>query len=99
MIEGTEGFARLGNLDSLNSKEKANASFGQMKEGSKKSELKTVIPLQRVGYGRDISDAALFLASDAGSYVSGSSIVVDGGSSLVYPNFPFAAPGFVEMWS
>mmetsp|Transcript_24237 Transcript_24237/g.18441 ORF Transcript_24237/g.18441 Transcript_24237/m.18441 type:complete len:94 (-) Transcript_24237:255-536(-) len=35
-IEGTEGFARLGDLDSLNSKDKANAAFQQANEVKKK---------------------------------------------------------------
>ena len=45
MIEGTEGFARLGDLDNLNNKEKANASFDKLKEGKQKYELRMVVPL------------------------------------------------------
>ncbi len=37
------------------------------------------IPIQRLGTRRDIGDAALFLCSDAASYVTGVSLVVDGG--------------------
>ncbi len=36
-------------------------------------------PLKRVGYGREIAEAALFLATDASSYVDGELIRVDGG--------------------
>lgn len=36
-------------------------------------------PLQRIGKPEDIAQAALYLASDASSYVTGTTLVVDGG--------------------
>jgi NAD(P)-dependent dehydrogenase (short-subunit alcohol dehydrogenase family) len=39
-------------------------------------------PLGRIGTPRDVADAALFLASDAASFVSGTSLVVDGAMSV-----------------
>jgi 2,4-dienoyl-CoA reductase [(3E)-enoyl-CoA-producing], peroxisomal len=41
------------------------------------------IPLQRFGRIADIENAALFLASDAASYINGVTLVVDGGSWLL----------------
>ena len=37
------------------------------------------IPIARTGQPRDIGNAAVYLASELGSYVSGTSLVVDGG--------------------
>ena len=37
------------------------------------------IPINRTGQPRDIGNAAVYLASELGSYVSGTSLVVDGG--------------------
>ena len=43
-----------------------------------KEKLKS-IPLNRVGQGDDIIGAAVFLASDAASFVTGQVLAVDGG--------------------
>ncbi len=47
-----------------------------------------ITPLGRSGEGRDIADAALWLASDESSFVTGQAIVVDGGWTGVDARFP-----------
>jgi NAD(P)-dependent dehydrogenase (short-subunit alcohol dehydrogenase family) len=42
-------------------------------------------PLRRLGEPRDIAGAAVFLASDAGAYVTGQTIIVDGGVTIGGP--------------
>ena len=48
-----------------------------------KERLQRRIPLKRFGRIEDIENAALFLASDAASYVNGVTLVVDGGAWLL----------------
>lgn len=47
-----------------------------------KAYLKGVNPLRRLGQPGDLDGAALLLASDAGRYINGAVITVDGGQSL-----------------
>lgn len=44
--------------------------------------MEEAIPLGRLGTPRDIAHAALFLASDEASYITGTTIIVDGGQTL-----------------
>jgi 3-oxoacyl-[acyl-carrier protein] reductase len=44
--------------------------------------MEDAIPLGRLGTPRDIANAALFLASDEASYITGTTIIVDGGQTL-----------------
>ena len=38
-----------------------------------------LVPAKRLGLGRDVANAVLYLASDEASFVTGTSLVVDGG--------------------
>ena len=51
--------------------------------GPVKEKLKQNIPLGRFGRIRDIEKAALFLCSDAASFINGATLVVDGGQWLL----------------
>jgi gluconate 5-dehydrogenase len=44
--------------------------------------LNSRVPLRRWGQPRDLAGAAVFLASDAASYVTGQQIVIDGGFTI-----------------
>ena len=43
------------------------------------AELKMIVPLMRMGRPEEVAEVALFLASEASSYVTGSTYYVDGG--------------------
>jgi NAD(P)-dependent dehydrogenase (short-subunit alcohol dehydrogenase family) len=48
-------------------------------DGSFEESLATTVPLARHGEALDVANAALYLVSDLGSYVNGTTLVVDGG--------------------
>mmetsp|Transcript_20881 Transcript_20881/g.2797 ORF Transcript_20881/g.2797 Transcript_20881/m.2797 type:complete len:93 (+) Transcript_20881:244-522(+) len=50
-----------------------------------------LIPAQRLGKKSDIASAVLFLVSDAASYITGHTMVVDGAAKYTFPNFPLAS--------
>ncbi|NP_001085366.1 2,4-dienoyl-CoA reductase 2 L homeolog [Xenopus laevis] len=56
----------------------------------------SIIPLQRKGNKTEIAHGALFLASPLASYVSGTTLVMDGGSWLTSPNH--LAPS-MDLWA
>jgi 3-oxoacyl-[acyl-carrier protein] reductase len=57
-------------------------------------EMAGQIPLGRLGSSTDIANAMLFLASDAAAYITGQTIVVDGGSTL--PESPVVLEAFYQ---
>jgi 3-oxoacyl-[acyl-carrier protein] reductase len=44
--------------------------------------MEEAVPLGRLGTPRDIANAVLFLASDEAAYITGTTIVIDGGQTL-----------------
>jgi 3-oxoacyl-[acyl-carrier protein] reductase len=52
---------------------------------SKGAEMTRHIPVGRFGETRDLDGALLLLASDAGRFMAGSTVVVDGGQMLAFP--------------
>lgn len=50
-----------------------------LEEDSNAQEMLKRVPLQRIGKPEDIVGAVIFLASDVSDYVTGTSIVIDGG--------------------
>jgi len=52
--------------------------------GTEESQKQTIamVPLKRMGQPKDIADAVVFLASEKSSYITGQTIIVDGGWTL-----------------
>lgn len=53
-----------------------------LEDDEKKEQVEREIPFQRIGQAQEIAKVALFLASEASSYVTGTIIYSDGGLSL-----------------
>jgi 3-oxoacyl-[acyl-carrier protein] reductase len=45
-------------------------------------QMEAVIPFKRLGKPEDVAYAALFFASDEASYITGQTLIVDGGQVL-----------------
>ncbi|HEV8019648.1 MAG TPA: SDR family NAD(P)-dependent oxidoreductase [Candidatus Lustribacter sp.] len=54
-----------------------------LKDPAKRLEREQWYPLGRLGKAEDVAYAALYLASDEASWVTGSNLVIDGGSSTI----------------
>ena len=50
------------------------------------ADLMRLVPYKRIGEPNDIGQAAVWLASDAADYVTGTTLYIDGGMTL-YPGF------------
>jgi len=59
--------------------------FERARERGSEGRIGQLNPLQRYGNPAEIAQTALFLASDAASYVNGQAIAVDGGLSSSHP--------------
>eukprot|EP00919_Chromeraceae_sp_WS-2016_P006021 GHVR01014149.1.p1 GENE.GHVR01014149.1~~GHVR01014149.1.p1 ORF type:complete len:353 (+),score=101.26 GHVR01014149.1:40-1098(+) len=60
--------------------------------------LSMYVPLQRVGCVSDVGSLCLFLCLPEASYITGTTIVVDGGQSLSVPNFTLLHPKIFRKW-
>jgi enoyl-[acyl-carrier protein] reductase III len=62
--------------------------------------LETVIPTipkQRMGTVEEVADCVLFLLSPESEYVTGTTLIVDGGLTAVSPPYPWDAPTLAEV--
>jgi 3-oxoacyl-[acyl-carrier protein] reductase len=94
---GINGFIRSAALElaphkiTINAVEPGNVLTEGQREMNSPEQLEKMaqtIPLKRLGDPEDVAYAMLFLASDEASYVTGQSIIVDGGQTL--PEFPLS---------
>ena len=63
-------------------------------DGDELAEMANLIPKGELGKSEDIANAMLFLASEEAAYITGQTIVVDGGSTL--PESPVVLKQFYE---
>ncbi|KAF8477572.1 sporulation protein SPS19 [Kalaharituber pfeilii] len=67
-----------------------------MSPGVVDSTLNSIIPLQRQGDVKDIADATVWLLSEAGDWVTGAVVTVDGGSWRTQPGSMPGYPGIMR---
>ena len=88
---GINGFIKAAALEfsgyniTVNGIEPGNILTDGMKQHRSPAFIKMMedgIPLGRLGTPRDVANTALFLASDDASYITGTTIIVDGGQTL-----------------
>lgn len=67
---------------------------GKLSEPGRRSQIEKYIPLGKMGEPQDVAAAFLFLASDEARWITGQTIVVDGGAVL-----PDSGYAMEETWS
>jgi 2-deoxy-D-gluconate 3-dehydrogenase len=71
-----------GGVDTLGVQKMAGENIPKEQQMAMKAQIEQfvkMLPLQRMGEPEDIGNVALFLASDASNYMTGSTLIVDGG--------------------
>lgn len=88
---GINGFIRSAAIEfaasgvTVNGVEPGNILTGGMKQNRSPAFIRSMqdmVPLGRLGTPRDVANAVLFLASDEAEYITGTTIIVDGGQIL-----------------
>jgi 3-oxoacyl-[acyl-carrier protein] reductase len=88
---GINGFIKAAALEfagygiTVNGVEPGNILTEGVQEGRSPAFIKSMsdmVPLGRLGTPRDVANAVLFLASDDAEYITGTTIIVDGGQTL-----------------
>ncbi|HEX6120172.1 MAG TPA: SDR family oxidoreductase, partial [Dongiaceae bacterium] len=88
---GINGFIKAAALEfagfgiTVNGVEPGNILTEGVQEGRSAAFIKSMadmVPLGRLGTPRDVANAVLFLASDDAAYITGTTIIVDGGQTL-----------------
>ena len=63
------------------------------KNVEKRKQIESIIPLRRMGASENVADLVRFLCSDQASFITGQSIHVDGGVTLLFPESLFQKKG------
>ncbi|HZX17809.1 MAG TPA: SDR family oxidoreductase [Pseudomonas sp.] len=88
---GVNGFIRSAALELAKCKVRVNGvepgmirtpAMGNLGDGDHSADIARGVPLGRLGEPEDIAGAMLFLASEQASYITGQTIIVDGGATL-----------------
>lgn len=88
---GANGFIRSAALELAKRRVRVNgvepgmirtSAMGNLGHGAHSADIARGVPLGRLGEPEDIAAAMLFLASDAAGYITGQTIIVDGGATL-----------------
>jgi 3-oxoacyl-[acyl-carrier protein] reductase len=88
---GVNGFIRNAALELAGDRVRVNGvepgmiatpAMDNLGDGQVNGAIASQVPLGRLGTAEDIAGAMLFLASDLAAYITGQTIVVDGGSTL-----------------
>ena len=81
--------------DKNEDKEKKSEQKSNISDG----DIRQYMPLQRFGNKYDVSNTILYLASPLSSYMTGQTLLVDGGAFAIIPNWLPHYPDFLKKWT
>ncbi|KAF8821604.1 2,4-dienoyl CoA reductase 2, peroxisomal family protein, partial [Cardiosporidium cionae] len=95
--EALEMQNKVNNLTTAKNKNR-NLAIEASDSGSPAEMMRMLIPLQRLGRTDDVAHSALFLCLPEANFITGATLVVDGGQWLTCCNFTVLEPRSMSKW-
>uniref|UniRef100_A0A3S8V304 2,4-dienoyl-CoA reductase [(3E)-enoyl-CoA-producing] n=1 Tax=Nephromyces sp. MMRI TaxID=2496275 RepID=A0A3S8V304_9APIC len=76
----------------------SNLKTAELRKHAAMDQMSILIPLQRLGQSEDVANSVVFLCLPESNYITGATLVVDGGQWLTCCNFTVLEPNNMSKW-